>query len=277
MKKLSLHSFQLVSVKGRTVLPLILLLPIILFAVFAYQIAPYNPLQTGVGESLSPPSSRNFMGTDQLGEDIFSQIVHGSRVALYVGITSSLITVFLALVIGTLAGYLGGVVDEILMRFTDVVLSIPSFILIIFIVILFGSSINVITLVIGVVSWPSMARVVRAQVLSLKEREFVLAAKALGANPLNVMLFEILPNIWLGIIPAVTLQIGNGILTEAGLSFLGLGDPNVASWGRILYLASTAIYLGCWWSVLFPGLAIIVTIISFNLLGDVLGASLNPR
>ncbi|MEM3403207.1 MAG: ABC transporter permease [Nitrososphaeria archaeon] len=277
MKKLSFHGFQLIPVKGRAILPLILLAPIILFAVFAYQIAPYNPLQTGVGESLSPPSSRNFMGTDQLGEDIFSQVVHGSRVALYVGITSSLITVFLALVIGTVAGYLGGMVDEVLMRFTDVVLSIPSFILIIFIVILFGSSINVITLVIGVVSWPSMARVVRARVLSFKEQEFVLAAKALGANPLNVMLFEILPNIWLGIIPAITLQIGNGILTEAGLSFLGLGDPNVASWGRILYLASTAIYLGCWWGVLFPGLAIIVTIISFNLLGDVLGTSLSPK
>lgn len=252
-------------------LALILLAPIIFSAVAAEMITVYNPLRTGVGPMLSPPSFKYPFGTDQAGGDVYSQVIFGARVALYVGLISTLIALFIALIIGLPAGYFGGMLDEVLMRATDVVLSIPSFVLIIFIVILFGSNIHIITLVIGIVSWPTLARIIRAQVLSLREREFVLAVKAVGAGSADIMVTEILPNIWLPLLPAVTLQIGSSILVEAGLSFLGLGDPNAVSWGRVLWLASRSIYLGAWWGILMPGLAIIITILAFNLLGDAIG------
>ena len=247
---------------------LVLLAPIVFAALAADFITIYNPLRTGVGPMLSPPSLAYPFGTDQAGSDVYSQVIYGARVALYVGVVSTLIALVIALAVGLPAGFYGGVLDEALMRATDVVLSIPSFVLIIFIVILFGSNIHTITLVIGVVSWPTLARIIRAQILSLKEREFVLAVRAVGAGSVDIMVNEILPNIWLPLLPAVTLQMGSSILVEAGLSFLGLGDPNVVSWGRILWLASRSIYLGAWWSILTPGLFIIITILAFNLLGD---------
>ncbi len=261
---------NLVGAKGAR-LGLVLLVPIVFAALAADFITLYNPLRTGVGPMLSPPTPVYPFGTDQAGSDVYSQVIYGARVALYVGVVSTLIALIIALAVGLPAGFYGGVLDEVLMRATDVVLSIPSFVLIIFIVILFGSNIHTITLVIGVVSWPTLARIIRAQVLSLREREFVLAVKAVGAGSVDIMVNEILPNIWLPLLPAVTLQMGSSILVEAGLSFLGLGDPNVVSWGRILWLASRSIYLGAWWSILMPGLAIIITILAFNLLGDAIG------
>ena len=256
---------------------LALLMPIILAAILADVIAPYNPLKTGVGPALSPPSAEYLMGTDQAGGDIFSQVIHGSRVALYVAVLSTLLALAIAILIGLPAGYYRGVIDEVLMRITDIVLSIPSFVLIIFLVVLFGSDINIITMVIGFVSWPTLARIIRAQVLSLREREFVLAARALGASSKTIMVNEILPNTWLSLLPAITLQMGFAVLIETGLSFLGLGDQNVSSWGRALWLASRSIYAGSWWSVLFPGLAIIITILAFNMLGDAISRIINPR
>jgi peptide/nickel transport system permease protein len=255
----------------------ILLAPIVIGSALAPLLARYGPLQTGAGPDLTSPSAPFLMGTDQLGEDIFSQILYGARVGLYVGVLSSLLSVTIALLVGMIAGYVGGWVDEILMRLTDIILSIPSFILIIFVVILFGATVNGITAIIGLVSWAPIARVIRSQVISLREREFVLAAKAMGARPSDVILHEVFPNISLAVIPAVALQIGYGVLTEAGLSFLGLGDPNAASWGRVLQLASTAIFLGDWWSVLFPGIAMVMTILGFNLLGNAFVAILNPK
>ncbi len=270
MAAISIAFKRLLRVRG-AILALILLLPVVFMALTADLISLYNPLRTGVGPMLTPPSSKHPFGTDQAGSDVYSQVVYGARVALYVGVASTLIALLIAIIVGLPAGFYGGFVDEVLMRATDVVLSIPSFVLIIFIVILFGSSIHTITLVIGIVSWPTLARIIRAQVLSLREREFILAARAIGSRSTDIMVNEMLPNIWLPLLPAVTLQMGSSILVEAGLSFLGLGDPNVVSWGRILWLASRSIYLGAWWSILMPGLAIIVTILAFNLLGDVIG------
>lgn len=267
---------NLIGAKGAK-LGLALLLPVVFAALAADFITVYNPLRTGVGPMLSPPTLNYPFGTDQAGSDVYSQVVYGARTALYVGVVSTLLALIIALAIGLLAGFYGGILDEVLMRATDVVLSIPSFVLIIFIVILFGSNIHTITLVIGVVSWPTLARIIRAQVLSLKEREFVLAVKAVGAGSVDIMVNEILPNIWLPLLPAVTLQMGSSILIEAGLSFLGLGDPNVVSWGRILWLASRSIYLGAWWSALMPGLAIIITILAFNILGDAIGQLTSPK
>jgi peptide/nickel transport system permease protein len=256
---------------------LILLAPIVITAILAGIIAPYNPLQTGVGPALMAPSLKHLMGTDQAGGDIFSQVVYGCQVALYVAIWSTLIALVIAILVGLPSGYYRGAIDEILMRSADVILSIPSFVLIIFVVVVFGSLIGVITLIVGLVSWPTLARIVRAEVLSIREREFVLAAKAVGAGSRNIMFDEILPNIWLPLLPAITLQMGFSVLIEVGLSFLGLGDPNTSSWGRILWFASRSIYLGAWWGVVLPGLAIVVTILGFNLAGDALGKYVNPR
>lgn len=255
----------------------ILLAPIAVAALFSGFLAPYSPLLTNEGPALLHPTLGYPMGTDQAGGDVFSQVVYGARVALYVGVVSTLISLAIAIVVGLPAGYYGGVVSEVFMRFTDMILSIPSFVLIILLVILFGSQIDVIVLTIGLLSWPTLTRIIRAEVLSLKEREFVLAAKALGANSRDVMFSEILPNVWFKLLPAITLQMGLAVLIEAGISFLGLGDPNASSWGRTLWLANRAIFAGAWWGILFPGLAIIVTILGFNILGDALGKATNPR
>jgi peptide/nickel transport system permease protein len=256
---------------------LLLLLPIVAAALFADFVAPYKPLLTGVGPALVPPSSKYPMGTDQAGGDIYSQVIHGSRVALLVGAGSTLLALIIAILVGLPAGYYGGMIDEVLMRATDLILSIPSFVLIIFIVVLFGSRTDVIVFVIGAVSWPTLARITRAQALSLKEQEFILAVKALGAGSSNIMFFELLSNVWPSLVPAVTLQIGAAVLTECGLSFLGLGDPNMSSWGRTLWMASRSIYAGAWWGVILPGLATIMTILAFNAMGDALSRTMNPR
>lgn len=248
-----------------------------LIAIFASYIAPFGPLQVSVGPVLSPPSVAHIFGTDQLGEDVFSQVIHGTRVALIVGIGSTIIALIIALAIGLSSGYIGGILDDILMRATDITLSIPSFVLIILVVILFGSTNENITLVIGLFSWPTLARIIRSQVLSIREREFILAARAIGEGSFRIMVEEIMPNVWFALLPAVTLQVGTSILTEAGLSFLGLGDPNTMSWGRILSFASQSIYTGNWWGVLFPGIAIILTILLFNLTGDELSKLFNPK
>jgi len=258
-------------------IPLILLMPILLAAILAEYIAPYDPFKSRIGPALSPPTDTFLFGTDQAGRDIFSQVVYGARTALYVALTSTAVAVLLGFAIGLIAGYFRGVVDEILMRMADVVLSIPSFVLIIFLIVLFGGSINTIALVIGFVSWPTLSRVVRSQVLTIREREFVLAARAVGASSFYIILSEVLPNVILPVLPAVTLQMSFAVLVEAGISFLGLGDQSTMSWGNILWLASRSIYVGVWWGILFPGLAISVTIMGFNLLGDGISKIINPR
>lgn len=258
-------------------LALVLVAPIIFAALFANLIAPFSPILYTSAVPLSPPSLSHPMGTDQVGADIYSQVIFGARVALYVAGVSGALAVVLALLVGLPAGYFSGFADEALMRVTDLVISIPSFVLIILVVILFGSTVNTIALIIAAVSWPTLARIVRAEVLSLREREFVLAARAVGAGPLNIMVEEVLPNVWFRLMPAITLQMGLAIIIEAGVSFLGLGDSNASSWGRILLLADQAIYSGAWWGILFPTLAIIVTIIGLNLLGDSVAKTLNPK
>lgn len=260
---------------GKTTIACIALFCFVSF--FANYLAPYGPLQSGVGPILSPPNSKYLFGTDQIGEDIFSQVLYGARVAFFVGVGSTGIALLISLLIGLLSGYFGGIVDNILMRVTDIVLSIPSFVLIILVVILFGSTNENIVLVIGLFSWPTMARIIRSQVLSIKEREFILAAKSVGEGNMRIIFDEIMPNVWFALIPAITLQIGTSILTEAGLSFLGLGDPNTTSWGRILSFASQSIYVGDWWGVFFPGVAIVLTILLFNFAGDELSKVFNPR
>lgn len=245
--------------------------------VFANLIAPYDPMRTGLSPGLEPPSLKFLMGTDQLGRDIFSWVVHGARTAIIVGVLSTSISFIIALMVGLVSGYFGGVVDNILMRVVDLLLSIPQFILIVIIVILYGSRFSNIILIIGLLSWPTLARIVRAEVLSLREREFVLAAKSIGCNSLDILFNEILPNALPPIIPATALLMSNSILTEAALSFLGLGDPDVISWGKILWIARQALFAGAWWPLVFPSIFILITILGINMIADGLNNILNPK
>ena len=275
-EKLSFIAYTLKYSKTFT-LSLIILLPMIFLGIAPQFITDRNPLKTGYSAGLTPPSSEFPMGTDQLGRDILSWTVYGIRVAFLVGITSTLLSLIIALIIGLPSGYYGGFIDDILMRTTDFFLSIPRFILIIFAVILFGPSLTNIILIIGIFSWPSLARIIRGEVLSTKEKEYVKAAKSLGSGTLDITLNEILPNILPPIVTASALQMSDAILIEAGLSFLGLGDPAVASWGRILAIARQAILAGGWWTLLYPSIFISLAILGINLLSDGLNDIFNPK
>lgn len=254
-----------------------LFLFIVFLAVFADWIAPYDPMKTRVGPRLDPPSRNFLFGTDQIGRDILSGVIHGTRTGLLVGIISTLIAVSIAIVIGLTAGFLGGIADMVFMRIVEILLSIPSFVFAMIIVILYGVELPIIILVIGLLSWPTMARIVRAEVLSLKEREFILAIRSVGASDFNIVFDEVLPNAFPPLIPAATLQVATAILFEAALSFLGLSDPNIVSWGKMLWVAQQAFYAGIWWTVVFPGIFIVLTALSFSVVGDGLNDALNPK
>jgi peptide/nickel transport system permease protein len=256
---------------------LILLSTIIFFGLAAGILTDKEPLRTGYAQGLTPPSPQFPMGTDQLGRDVFSWTLYGIRTALLVSLVSTSLTVIISIIVGLPAGYFGGKLDQVLMRVTDFFLSIPRFILIIFAVIIFGPTLTNIILILSVFSWPTIARIVRAEVLSIKEREYVQAAKVLGAGNFDIMFNEILPNVMPPVLVASALQMSDAILAEAGLSFLGLGDPNMASWGRILAIARQAIYVGGWWTLVFPSIFITVTVLSVNLLADGLNDIFNPK
>jgi len=256
--------------KPRNLFPASVLLIVLIFAIFAEFIAPYPPLKTGVGPILSPPSASHLMGTDQVGADIFSQVVYGSRTALIVGIMSGAIALSIALALGLLAGYYGRKIDMIAMRAVDFFLSIPVFVFMIVLLVVFGSRLINIAVILGLFSWPLMTRVIRSHALSLSEKEFVAAAKAIGEGDLRIIIGELLPNVWPSVIPLFMMVVSESIVAESGLSFLGLGDPNVASWGKTLAMASRAFYAGSWWGILFPGLVLTLTIVSLNLMSDYL-------
>ncbi len=235
-----------------------------------------DPLKVGYSEGLTPPSPEFLMGTDQLGRDVFSWVIHGIRVALYVGTISTLITFAISL-LGMFAGYYGGVVDQILMRLTDLIMSIPRFILIVVFATLFGSSINNLILITGGLSWPNLARILRGETLSLREREFILSAKVIGSRSIDIMFLEIFPNLLPALLPTLALQFSYSIIAEVGISFLGLGDPNVPSWGRLIAIGRQAIFAGGWWVLLWPCVFCIGVLILINLLADALNDMLNPK
>jgi peptide/nickel transport system permease protein len=233
-------------------------------------------MKSGYTPGLSPPSRDFLLGTDQLGRDIFVWVIHGTRVALYVGSACTAICFAIAL-IGMFAGYFGGKVDQIVMRITDLTMSIPRFVLIVVFATLLGSSFINIILIIGTLSWPSLARIMRAETLSLKEREFILSARVTGTHPLNIILTEIFPNILPAVIPAMALQFSHAIIDEISISFLGLGDPNVASWGRLIAVGKQAIFAGGWWVLLSPILACVFMLVCLTLLADRLNDRFNPK
>ncbi len=253
------------------------ILIIFLVAIFAPLMAPHDPEKTDIAAKLALPSSRHLLGTDQLGRDVFSRMLYGSRISLSVGFVAVSISLIIGIVVGSLAGYYGKIVDSVLMRFVDIMMCFPSFFLMLTVIALLGPSIHHVMIVIGVTSWMGTARFVRAEFLSLRERDFVLAAKVLGISDKRIIFRHMLPNALAPVFVTATIDVATAILIEAGLSFLGFGvQPPAPSWGNILTEGRIYIF-DAWWLTVFPGLAILITVLSFNLFGEGLRDALDPR
>ncbi len=221
-------------------------------------------------------SMKHPLGTDDKGRDILAMIVSGSRVSFHVGIMATLIALMIGTVIGVSSAYFGGVVDNILMRFTDIMMTFPFFLLLVLIVFIFGADLTLVILIIGLTGWTGTARLVRSESLSLRTREFILASKALGAGDWRIIFRHLIPNTLSSLIVIATLSIPGVILAEAALSFIGLGDPTVTSWGRILNAGQDNLDT-TWWVAVSPGIMLFLTVLSFNFLGDGLRDAFDPR
>lgn len=250
---------------------------IFLIAIFAHLIAPLDPGETDIATKLAPPSFEHLLGTDQLGRDVFSRMLYGSRVSLSVGFVAVSISLLIGIIVGSIAGYYGKMVDSVLMRFVDIMMCFPAFFLMLTIIALLGPKIHHVMIVIGATSWMGTARFVRAEFLSLRERDFVQAAKVLGVGDKRIIFRHMLPNALAPVFVTATIDMATAILIEASLSFLGFGvQPPAPSWGNILTEGRIYIF-DAWWLTIFPGLAILVTVLSFNLLGEGLRDALDPR
>ena len=258
------------------VLGLFIIAVILVMAATASLFYPEDPFRL-VGRPLSGPFENGFLlGSDSLGRDVASGIVHGARTSLLIGLIATLVSIFIGIFFGAFAGYYGGRIDDILMRVTEIFQTIPSFIFAILLVAIMKPSISSIVIAIAVVSWPGVARLVRGEFLSLKNREFVQACHTLGMGDLRIMLREILPNCLSPIIVIGSLMVATAILIESGLAFLGLGDPNIMSWGFQIGAGRTMLR-SAWWVCTFPGIAILITVLAINLVGEGLNDALNPR
>ena len=250
---------------------------IMLLALAAPLIAPFDPEAIDVKSILLPPSSTHWMGTDGLGRDVFSRMLFGARVSLMVGIVAVGIATLIGIVLGSISGYYRGWVDVFIMRLVDVMLSIPTFFLILAVIAFLTPSIWNIMIVIGLTSWMGVTRLVRAEFLSLRNREFVMASETLGARDGRLIFRHLLPNSLTPIIVSSVLGVASAVLVESGLSFLGLGvQAPQSSWGNILTDGKEYIEFA-WWLSLFPGLAILITVLGYNLLGEGLRDALDPR
>lgn len=248
-------------------------------ALLAPVLAPYDPIaQHDIANTgYLSPSAQHWLGTDKFGRDVLSRIIYGSRISLSIGFIATVISITIGTLIGAIAGYFGGRTDSILMRFTDMVLAFPRLVLLIMIVALFSPSIAVIIVVLGLTQWPGTTRIVRGDVLSLREREFIQAARALGMGRARVILRHLIPNVLAPVIVTATLGIGNTIVLEAGLSFLGMGvQPPTPTWGSMVAEGRDNL-IGAWWVATFPGLIIVLVVLAFNLVGDGLRDALDPR
>ena len=253
-----------------------LLLVLILLVLFAPLLAPYDPYALGSGSRLGGHSFQNIMGVDNLGRDVFSRLLWGGRVSIFVGFSAAFATTVLGLLVGTISGYLGGWVDDILMRFTETFMVIPRFFLALIIVAFFGASIWNIIFAISILTWPVTARIVRSEFLTLRTRQFVDAAHVIGTKRSTIIFREILPNAIGVVVVNASLLTAQAMLLEAGLSYLGLGDPSLVTWGRMLFEAQPFLRQA-WWMAVYPGLGIFLSVLTLNLLGDGLNDVLNPR
>ncbi|WP_438445362.1 oligopeptide ABC transporter permease [Gorillibacterium sp. sgz5001074] len=252
------------------VISLAILLILILLALLAPVIAPFDPAEQDLLNRLKPPSADHWFGTDDLGRDLFTRVLYGARVSLSVGIFSVLFNVIIGVTVGAIAGYYGGKVDSILMRFVDVMLAFPQFFLLITVVTLLKPSLFNIIVVLTAFGWMGKARLLRGQILSVKNREYIDAARSMGLPDRRIIFFHVLPNAIAPVIVAAAMNMGSMILTESGLSFLGLGiQPPTASWGNLLQSAqSLKIMIEAPWYPIFPGMMIFITIMCFNFVGD---------
>jgi peptide/nickel transport system permease protein len=258
-----------------------MLLSIILVAIFAPWLSPYDPdadIDVSPEDLLAPPAVDHLLGTDDAGRDVLSQLIYGARVSLTVGFVASLMSIFIGTTVGLVAGYFGGRIGNALMRLVDFLLVIPNLPLMLVVISIWGRGLWKIILVIGLLGWTSTSRLVRSQVLSIKERQFVLRAKALGASDSRTIMTHIFPQVLPIILAEAVLTISGSIIAESSLSFLGLGDPTLVSWGMMLNFAfERAISRMAWWFLLPPGFAIIWVSLGLVLMGTTLEEIVNPR
>ena len=250
---------------------------LVVLAVLAPLLAPWDPSRLDTKRILAPPSNGHWLGTDQLGRDVLSRVLYGARISLAVGFVSVGIATLIGVLLGSAAGYHGGMVDTVIMRLVDLMLVFPRFFLLLAVLALLKPSIWTIMTIIGFTGWMGVARLVRAEFLTLREREFVIWSESIGAGTLRVVFRHILPNALAPVLVAMTLGIPAAILTESGLSFLGLGvQPPYATWGNILNDGKDVLEVA-WWMTLYPGLAILITVLSYNLMGEGIRDALDPR
>jgi peptide/nickel transport system permease protein len=247
-----------------------------LVALLAPYLAPHDPFRTSRASFLPPGSPGHFLGTDHLGRDILSSIIWGTRVSLLVGLAAAFTATVIGILIGAVSGFFGRWVDELLMRITELFQIIPRFVLALIVVAFFGSGLVNLILVIGILSWPQTARLVRSQFLRHRNLPYVDSARVLGMKPGRIIFSEILPNVLAPVIVVASLDIAQAILLEASLGFFGLGDPNLRSWGGMLNTAQGYVQRA-WWMSVFPGLAISLSVLAFNLVGDSINEATDPR
>lgn len=264
-------------------LGLAILLFFIFTAIFAPILAPYDPYKR-VDRPLIAPCQEYILGTNDIGQDIFSELIFGTRVSLTIGFMAAFFTVIIGTLIGVVSGFIGGAVDEVLMRFTDVVMILPSIPLMILLMALFGKqSFMIMILVLSIMGWTGTARLVRSSTLSIKERTYVEAAKAIGAGDRHIITKHVLPNVSPLIMATMIYQVAGAMMAEAGLAFLGLGDPSKKSWGMILHYAETSggwyanMGYPAWWWIIPPGLCVALTVASLVLIGQAMEEIINPR
>jgi peptide/nickel transport system permease protein len=255
----------------------IILLAVFLSAILAGVFFPDGPWRMVARPMLWPGQNPNYLlGTDGMGRSIAAGLMHGARMSILVGMSAAVVSVVVGSLVGSLAGYYGGLIDDILMRLTDAVQTIPSFLAAIVIVGVIGPSLTTIVVSISVVSWPMIARLVRAEFLKLRGQDFVLACRIMGMGDARIMLTQILPNCLSPIVVAASVLVATAIIVEAGLSFLGLGDPNMMSWGAIIGGGRSALRTA-WYITVIPSAAVVLTVLGLNLMGDALNDVLNPR
>lgn len=264
-------------------LGLAILLFFVLTAIFAPILAPYDPYKR-VDRPILPPSLKYILGTNDIGQDIFSELIYGTRISLTIGFAAAFFTVIIGTIIGVVSGFLGGSVDEVLMRFTDVVMILPSIPLMILLMVIFGKqSFMIMILILSIMGWTGTARLVRSSTLSIKERTYVEAAKAIGAGDGHIITKHILPNVSPLIMATMIYAVAGAMMAEAGLAFLGLGDPSTKSWGMILHYAQTSggwyanMGYPAWWWIIPPGLCVALTVASLVLIGQAMEEIINPR